>query len=179
MAGVGEDLEGEIATSFLTSRIASKKAKTTIKEIEYDRKSFAGEREVLTAASDFFAKLFREQGHEADTEEWPMDPKKVLDAEGAGRLAAPWSEAEVKKAIKELPRGKASGADGLPKELLEDSWDLLGEVVMDFMREFERSSKLPESFSTAVMILLHKKGEKKDLGNFRPITLLSAVYKIH
>ncbi|CAI5457408.1 unnamed protein product [Closterium sp. Yama58-4] len=177
MAGVGEELEGEIATKSLTRRITTRKAKTTVKEIVHEGRVFAGEREVLAAASDFFFKLFQEKGQEVELEEWPMDPRKVLN-KGVGPLAAPWSEAEVKKAIKELPRGKAPGADGLLKELLQDNWDLLGEVVMDFMRDFEASAKLPESFSTAVTILLHKKGEKTDLGNYRPITLLGAVYKI-
>ncbi|CAI7862715.1 unnamed protein product [Closterium sp. NIES-53] len=142
------------------------------------RKSFEGEREVLTAASDFFTKLFQDKTHKEVLEEWPVDPCKTLNAEGAGRLAAPWTISEVKKAMNELPRGKAPGADGLPKELLEDNWDLLGDTVMDFMQDFEATAELPESFSTAVTILLHKKGEKTDLGNYRPITLLGAVYKI-
>ncbi|CAI7782733.1 unnamed protein product [Closterium sp. NIES-54] len=108
---------------------------------------------------------------DANVEEWPMDPLKTLDAEAKQGLSAPWSEEEVGQAMRELPRGKAPGAYGLPKELLEES-------VMDFMREFEQTAKLPRSASTAVTILQHKKGERTDLGNYIPITLLSATYKI-
>ncbi|CAI5482443.1 unnamed protein product [Closterium sp. Yama58-4] len=178
MAGIVEEMNGEIATSFLTQRVASRKAKTTIKEIVYEGKRYEGEREVLTAASAFFAKLFGDKGHAAGVDEWQMDSSKTLDEEARQRLSAPWSEAEVKQAMKELPRGKAPGADGLPKELFEDNWDLLGESVMDFMREFEKSATLPRSTSTAVTILLHKKGDRTNMGNYRPITLLSAIYKI-
>ncbi|CAI5458282.1 unnamed protein product [Closterium sp. Yama58-4] len=106
-----------------------------------------------------------------------MDPRKVLDGEGRQRLSASWTE-EVRKAMSELPRGKAPGAYGLLKEVLEDNWNLLGTAVMDFMKDFERSTRLPSNFSTAVTILLHKKGERTDLGNYRPITVLCAVYKI-
>ncbi|CAI5483376.1 unnamed protein product [Closterium sp. Yama58-4] len=178
MAGVGEELEGEIATKFLTRMIASRKAKTVIKGVVHEGRKFEGEREVRVAASDFFTKLFTDKTQNEAPEEWPMDPRKVLSMEGVCRMAAPWTEAEVKTAMRELPRGKAPGADGLPKELLEDNWDLLGDTVMDFMREFESTGKLPENFSTAVTILLHKKGERTELGNYRPITLLGAVYKI-
>ncbi|CAI5474483.1 unnamed protein product [Closterium sp. Yama58-4] len=173
LAGIGEELNGEIATKSLTRRITIRKAKTTIKEIVYEGKKYEGEREVLTAASEFYSKLFG-----AKKQEWPMDPAKTLDEERRQRLSAPWTEKEVRQAMKELPRGKAPGADGLPKELLEDNWDLLGESVMAFMQEFEKTAVLPSSASTTVTILLHKKGERSDLGNYRPITLLSAIYKI-
>ncbi|CAI5990895.1 unnamed protein product [Closterium sp. NIES-65] len=178
MAGIGAEMNGEIANKFLTQRIASRKAKTAIKEIVHDGKKYEGEREVLTAASDFYAKLFGAKQQVAELEEWPMDPTKTLSAEARQGLIAPWTEKEVRRAMRELPRGKAPGADGLPKELLEDNWDLLGESVMDFMRGFEKTAELPRSASTAVTILLHKKGERTDLGNYRPITLLNATYKI-
>ncbi|CAI5967350.1 unnamed protein product [Closterium sp. NIES-65] len=93
-------------------------------------------------------------------------------------LSAPWSEAEVRKAVKELAPRKSPGADGLPKELFDHNWDLLGPILMDLVRRFTEGEELPHSVSTAVTILLHKKGDKSELGNYRPITLLSTVYKI-
>ncbi|CAI7749845.1 unnamed protein product [Closterium sp. NIES-54] len=178
MVRVGAGMNGEIATKFLTRRIASRKAKMVIKEIVYRGKWYEGEREVLTTVLEFFSKLFGVKQKDADIDKWPMDPAKILDAEAKQRLSAPWSEEEVRQAMRELPWGKAPGADGLPKELLVDNSDLLGESVMDFMRDFEKMAKLPRRASIAVTILLHKKGERTGLGNYRPITLLSATYKI-
>ncbi|CAI5959372.1 unnamed protein product [Closterium sp. NIES-65] len=178
MAGIGVEMYSEIANKFLTRKIAARKSKTVIKEIVHGGKKYEGEREVLTAASEFFTNLFGAEQLVPDVEEWQMDPGKTLDAEAKRRLTEPWSEKEVRQMMRELPRGKAPGADELPKELLEDNWDLLGKSVMDFMCNFERTAKLPKSALTAVTILLHKKGERSDLGNYRPITLLSATYKI-
>ncbi|CAI5477353.1 unnamed protein product [Closterium sp. Yama58-4] len=70
------------------------------------------------------------------------------------------------------------GQDCLPKELWEKQWDLMGGQVMHFLREFEQTRLLPKEFSTAVTVLLHKKGAKDDLQNYRPITLLSTAYKV-
>ncbi|CAI5968111.1 unnamed protein product [Closterium sp. NIES-65] len=49
---------------------------------------------------------------------------------------------------------------------------------MNFVRNFEATGVLPESLTTAVTVLLHKKGEKDLLTNYRPITLLTTVYKV-
>ncbi|CAI7803388.1 unnamed protein product [Closterium sp. NIES-53] len=49
---------------------------------------------------------------------------------------------------------------------------------MRFVRDFEATWALPESLTTAVTVLLHKKGEKDLLTNYRPITLLTTVYKV-
>ncbi|CAI7872420.1 unnamed protein product [Closterium sp. NIES-53] len=130
-------------------------------------------REVLKAASDFFGEIFRETPAER-----PIDPKKKLGAEGKAILWADWTEKEVKKEVAELPNGKTPGGDGLPKELFEANWDVLGPELMRFIRDFEETAHLSESLTTAVTVLLHKKGDKGKLENYRPITLLSALYKI-
>ncbi|CAI7880969.1 unnamed protein product [Closterium sp. NIES-53] len=90
----------------------------------------------------------------------------------------PWSEEEVKVALRELPTGKAPGQDGLPKELFAHKWELLGKELMKLIGGFEKDVFMPEAFMMAVTILLHKKGEREQLGNYRPITLLSVVYKL-
>jgi len=38
--------------------------------------------------------------------------------------------------------------------------------------------KVPDSWYNAVVILLHKKGDKEDIRNYRPISLLPVMYNI-
>ncbi|CAI6011695.1 unnamed protein product [Closterium sp. NIES-65] len=102
----------------------------------------------------------------------------VLPAEAVVKLGAAWTEKEVKEALEGLPKGKSPGQDGLPAELFVEHWDLLGGAFMRFVRDFEVTGALPESLTTAVTVLLHKKGEKDLLTNYRPITLLTTVYKV-
>ncbi|CAI5972029.1 unnamed protein product [Closterium sp. NIES-65] len=106
------------------------------------------------------------------------DVRKKLQEKDQLQLDMEWSEHEVKAALKGLPAGKAPRQDGLPKEFFEHNWELLGWAVMREVRSFESSGKLSEAFTTAVTILLHKKGDRDDLGNYRPITLLSFFYKL-
>ena len=37
---------------------------------------------------------------------------------------------------------------------------------------------MPESWLTGIVILIHKKNDPKDINNYRPITLLTSIYKI-
>ncbi|CAI5467137.1 unnamed protein product [Closterium sp. Yama58-4] len=97
--------------------------------------------------------------------------------EDAAALSAPWEE-EVKQALAEMASGKTPGRDGLPKKLWESHWSLLDGHVMQFLKDFEQTASLGAEFSMAVTVLLHKKGDKQDLLNYRPITLLSTAYKI-
>ncbi|CAI5960863.1 unnamed protein product [Closterium sp. NIES-65] len=101
-----------------------------------------------------------------------------LPGDAAARLRAPWTEAEVKEVLTGLPRGKSLGRDRLPPELFKAHWDLLGGPLVEFAKRFERTGLLDESLSTAVTILLHKKGPTDQLGNYRPITLLSTMCKV-
>ncbi|CAI5536832.1 unnamed protein product [Closterium sp. Naga37s-1] len=73
---------------------------------------------------------------------------KSFSPEDAAALRASWDEAEIKRALAEMASGKTLGRDGLPKELWESQWDLLGGQVMKFLKEFERTAALPAEFST-------------------------------
>ncbi|CAI5929535.1 unnamed protein product [Closterium sp. NIES-65] len=177
MAGAQQEVFGEISSKVLSGRIVTRKAQTVIEEVTYKGECFAGEREVLTAASRYFTEAFAAQ-EGVVKEAWRVDPNKVLGVLEKEMLRASWSEEEVLAAIKQLPKGKAPGLDGLPKEFIEENWDMLGRPFLRFIKEFEASAALPSQMTTAVTILLHKKGDKGKLENYRPITLLSAAYKI-
>ncbi|CAI5979728.1 unnamed protein product [Closterium sp. NIES-65] len=111
-------------------------------------------------------------------EKWKPLAGRKLDAEAAAELAADWSEVEVKQAIKALADGKSPGKDGLPKELFEKHWDVLGKEFLRMAQSFAASASIPTSIKEAVTILLHKKGEKENLDTYRPITLLNFTYKV-
>ncbi|CAI5479246.1 unnamed protein product [Closterium sp. Yama58-4] len=120
----------------------------------------------------------RKEKTERSKKYWEVEEGKRLLEGNRAALTKPWSEEEVKTVLRELPAGKAPGQDGLPKELFEQNWELLGKELMKLIGDFEKDAVMPEAFTTAVTILLHKKGEREQLGNYRLITLLSVVYKL-
>ncbi|CAI7908302.1 unnamed protein product [Closterium sp. NIES-54] len=180
MTGLSVELASEAPTGYLSGLIRSRKEKTEIKEVVRNGQRIAGAKEVLAAATTFFRETYSafQHTHTEIDESWEVEEDKRLLESDKAALTMPWSEEEVKVALREIPTGKAPGQDGLPKEPFAQKWELLGKELMKLIGGFEKDVFMPEAFMTAVTILLHKKGEREQLGNYRPITLLSVVYKL-
>ncbi|KAF5341088.1 hypothetical protein D9611_006142 [Ephemerocybe angulata] len=102
---------------------------------------------------------------------------------------------EVHAALMEVPNGKASGLDGIPVEfwkfLVKEQerlakkssarrppYDLL-DVLTRVFNEIEEYGVAPGShFTEGWMCPIHKKNDRTDVANYRPITVLNTDYKI-
>ncbi|CAM2100278.1 unnamed protein product [Caretta caretta] len=77
-----------------------------------------------------------------------------------------------------MPSNKSPGMDGLTVEFYRTFWDILGPDLVTVWAESLQSGVLPLSCRRAVLTLLPKKGDRRDLRNWRPVSLLSTDYKI-
>ena len=85
---------------------------------------------------------------------------------------------EIEKAISQMNNNKAPGEDGIVIELMkEGSAEVYGPLARLFTSCI-RTRKTPKDWNNAVIILLHKKGDIKDIGNYRPISLVSHISKL-
>ena len=84
---------------------------------------------------------------------------------------------EVRHAIGQAATDKAPGKDGVEVELLKVGgaklWAALAACFSKYMRELH----IPRQWKESKTILLFKKGDKELLKNYRPICVLSALYK--
>ncbi|CAI5985893.1 unnamed protein product [Closterium sp. NIES-65] len=176
-AGSTAEMTGEIASKHLSAKVQARKVRTQITELKDGVGSITGSKEILDAASAFFRNIFGAD-RRVEGAVWNFTPVRRLDERVAETLAADWTEEEVKRAFAAMARNKSPGSDGLPKELFEAHWDLLGESFMVMAKSFASSAFLPAEAKEAVTILLHKKGDKEQLNNYRPITLLNFTYKV-
>ena len=87
-------------------------------------------------------------------------------------------EPEVEKAIKNHPRKKAAGVDGIPYELYAANLPLFTMALVELFNSC-LSSLIPlPGASESKIILLYKKGNALELKNWRPISLTNTDYKI-
>ena len=78
----------------------------------------------------------------------------------------------------QMPNGKASGSDGKPVETLKAGGASLDQKLASLYTKCVKENKIPKSWKSSKMVLIHKKGDNKDLKNYRPISLLSNIYKV-
>ena len=73
---------------------------------------------------------------------------------------------------------KAPGNDELTSDIIKQGGE---EVIQQLVKLFNQIlilQKIPKAWKEAKIILLFKKGDKADVKNYRPISLLSHLYKI-
>ena len=101
--------------------------------------------------------------------------KTVLDSE---LLSQDFTLLELDKCLKSFKKGKSPGNDGLPLEFYLTFWDILAHDLLAVFKDLEGLDRLPDSFRSGIVTLLYKKGDKTDLKNWRPITLLNVDCKL-
>ena len=77
-----------------------------------------------------------------------------------------------------MAAGIAPGLDGLPADFLQHFWNIMGQDLLDVLKESFGKGLLPASCRRAVISLLPKKGDLTLLKNWRPVSLLCSDYKV-
>ncbi len=72
----------------------------------------------------------------------------------------------------------AAGMDGLSNCFIKKFWPLLRKPLHRYLPDCLRKGRLTDSFRTAKIRIIPKKGDPKKIGNWRPISLLSCLYKV-
>ena len=85
---------------------------------------------------------------------------------------------EATQALKLCHRNKTPGSDGLTVEFYSIFWDQLGPILAETFNESLQVGELCVSMKESITRLIHKKDERKNLKNWRPISLLNVDYKI-
>ncbi len=95
----------------------------------------------------------------------------------AARLELPLSLDELDKSASQGNKS-ASGMDGLSNCFIKKFWYLLRIPLYRYTTHCSRTGALTQSFKTASIKLIPKKGDCTKLKNWHPISLLSCLYKV-
>ena len=103
--------------------------------------------------------------------------KQISDDQNTA-LTQPFTREDLEKSIKQMANGKSPGLDGLPAEFYKQFFDLIADDLLLVFTELLQSGRMSASQRTGLITLLYKKGDRTDLKNWRPISLLNCDYKI-
>ena len=87
-------------------------------------------------------------------------------------------QSEVASAIDKLSSGKSPGIDSICAEFLKAGGDAMVQVLTKLFNLILETGEIPSTFKKALIVVLFKKGDRSECKNYRPISLLSHVYKL-
>ncbi|CAM2103763.1 unnamed protein product [Caretta caretta] len=102
----------------------------------------------------------------------------MVSAGNRDRLELPLTLAEFSEALHRMPTNKSPGMDGLTMEFYRVFWDVLGPDLITVWAKSLQSRVLPLLCRRAVLTLMPKKEDLRNLQNWHPILLLSTDYKV-
>ena len=77
-----------------------------------------------------------------------------------------------------MAKGKVPGPDGLSIEFYIHRWFIIKHEVIDMLRKLFSTQLIKPLIKTGYLTLIHKKGPKSQITNYRPISLLNYDLKI-
>lgn len=128
--------------------------------------------EILKIVREFYATLYKRNKDGQRTYKIPK-----IQNQGSEDLP-PVTTEEIRAALKDMKNRKSPGDDGVVIEAVKCGGHLLHRAVCKLFNACLERGITPSQWDRAVIIILHKKGDITELANYRPISLLSHVYKL-
>ena len=123
--------------------------------------------EILEEWASFYEELYH-----SDTNHFtPLEEKQEDEI-------PPILPSELTNTINKLKNKKAPGPDSITAEMLKASGSTMNHLLLDFFNNIINGNEIPAELTTAEIVTLHKKGDKRLPSNYRPISLLSHIYKL-
>lgn len=122
--------------------------------------------QILQRIEEFYEQLYNSNKETED----PGEPQEEIP------VVTDW---EVQHAINQMKRGKSPGPDNILIDTIKEGGDTITEELAKLYNACMQTRRIPHQWKEATMIILHKKGDKRDLKNYRPISLLSNLYKLY
>ncbi|PRQ36601.1 putative RNA-directed DNA polymerase [Rosa chinensis] len=101
-----------------------------------------------------------------------------ISVEKARWLETPFEEEEIKRAVFECDTVKSPGPDGFSFAVLQRNWEVVKREVLDVMAEFHTNGVVNKVTNETYICLIPKKANSLKVGDYRPISLITSLYKI-
>ncbi|CAM2105170.1 unnamed protein product [Caretta caretta] len=134
--------------------------------------------EMCGRARAFYAHLFSPDPTDPSACRVLWEELPMVIASDRDWLQLPLTLAKFWKALRRMPTNKSPSMEGLTVEFYRVFWNILGPDLVTIWAESLQSGVLSLSCRRAVLALLLKKGDLRDLQNWRPVSFLSTDYKI-
>ncbi|CAH2090098.1 unnamed protein product [Euphydryas editha] len=144
--------------------------KTWIHNLNHVTEETKTRKNVLIHATNFYRNLYKKNNKTI--------PENQINNELKTNTVLPIDEEEVYTHIKQLKNEKSPGPDGISNEVIKMGAPVLLHHLTKLFNMILNTETVPKKWCSSDIILIFKKGNPQDIGNYRPISLLSSTYKL-
>ena len=172
--------EGERSSKYFHSlEKRNGKEKAWDKILDENKKMIYGTKAIQARQVRFYKDLFTTQNLSAEEKNFFLShPTKQLTEEQKIDLEKEITLEDIGSAMKLMKNNKSPGEDGITIEFYKTYFSIIGEDMLEVFQCGLNNRELAYSQYLAVISLLYKKGQREDIRNWRPISLLNVDYKI-
>ena len=173
-------LEGKRPSCYFFNLQRIKAQKSHISSVyDLNGTEVSSQEEIEKAHVDFYSCLFSEEPVGVALQDDLLSSLQCeLSSDQASSCEGQMTPDEMTFALKKMNSNKASGPDGLSVEFYVKFWDRLGPYLCRVLYAYYHAGEMCESMKTSNTRVIFKKGDRKNLKNWRPISLLNVNYKI-
>ena len=153
---------------FINSKI---KVKSGISELEYDGKLAVSDEEKTEALNTFFTGVFTKEDLNNIPDIEPALVNNYLDQIFI-------KKEDITKKLKALNSSKSQGPDGIHPRLIKETAETIVTPLYIIFNQSITSGIVPSEWKKGNITPIFKKGSKKSVGNYRPVSLTSVCCKI-
>ena len=185
-ANIRWDLEGEkCSKSFFNVLERQNMQNQTISELYTDNKKNKysnNPQDILKSAKNFYKDLYTRGNISRDAINELLNKipnSKKISMDQFNLCEAEISLDEIINAINSQRNNKSPGNDGLTAEFYKHFSNDIAPMLLDLYNSWNELGIMGTSSRTGIISVIYKKGDKKDIANYRPISLLNLDYKIY
>ena len=177
-----KNIENEVPDKFFFVTEGEKGKRNTLFKLKNEKNQILSEpKEILRETKNFYKNLWGINDVANETEQNTylnfLDQIK-FDKQHLDEINKFINEKEIEVAIDSLNSDAAPGSDGLTSEFYKIFKKLILTDLLEVFNNIILKGKMPKTMREAIVKLLYKKNDHKNIKNWRPISLLNTDYKI-
>ena len=173
--------DGEQNSKYFLSLEAKNQSSNVIKELAVENnKTVHSENEILGEMCKFYEKLYNTASISDTSIDDYLEGETIPQLNNADKdfLESFPTLDECKDAVNDMKVNKSPGLDGIPSEFYKCFWESISTIFYQALKEIFEQEEMSYTQRLSVLTLLFKKGDKKLLKNYRPLSLTNTDYKI-
>jgi len=173
--------QGEKPTKYFCNLEKRRYINKTIQRLKVEGREIEDTKEIITEQRKYYANLYAFRENDSELTKKTLNNLNLpsLNEESAESLEGPLTITELANAVRSMNNDKVPGLDGFPVDFFKFFWSDLNTFILRAINEAYDTGIFSTTQRRGVITCLPKPQKDRSLlSNWRPITLLSTVYKM-